>query len=54
MIPVHIGERSVAKNYRLLCLSSVVNITFEKSLNNRLADNLEKCDFLFLLWIQAF
>ena len=42
----NIGEMSVAKNQHLECCGSVVNITIEKLLNNRL-DHLEKCVFIF-------
>ena len=42
----NIGEMSVAKNQHLECCGSVVNITIEKLLNNRL-DHLEKCVFYF-------
>ena len=45
MIPVfkNVGERSAAKNYRLVSLLSVVNKVFEKIKNNRIVDHLEKC-----------
>ena len=39
------GKRSTAKNYRLVSLLSVVSKVFEKLVNNRIADLLEKCDF---------
>ena len=44
-VPVckNVGERSTAKNYRLVSLLSVVSKVFEKLVNNRIADHLEKC-----------
>ena len=39
----NIGERSTAKNYRPLSLLSVVSKVFEKLVNNRIVDRLEKC-----------
>ena len=46
MIPVfkNIGESSAAKNYRPFSLLSVVSKVFEKLVNNRIVDYLEKCD----------
>ena len=40
MVPVfkNVGERSTAKNYRLVSLLSVVSKVFEKLVNNRIAD----------------
>ena len=38
-----LGERSTAKNYRLVSLLSVVSKVFEKLVNNRIVDHLEKC-----------
>ena len=38
-----LGERSTAKNYRPVSLLSVVSKVFEKLVNNRIADHLEKC-----------
>ena len=38
------GERSTAKNYHPLSLLSVVSKVFEKLVNNRIVDHLEKCD----------
>ena len=38
------GERSTAKNYHPLSLLSVVSKIFEKLVNNRIVDHLEKCD----------
>ena len=47
MVPVfkNIGERFTAKNYHPVSLLSVVSKVFEKLVNNRIADLLEKCDF---------
>ena len=44
MVPVfkNVGERSTAKNYRPVSLLSVVKV-FEKLVNNRIVDHLEKC-----------
>ena len=44
MIPVfkNVGERSTAKNYRSVSLLSVINKVFEKLVNNRTVDHLEK------------
>ena len=39
----NVGKRSTAKNYRLVSLLSVVSKVFEKLVNNRIADHLEKC-----------
>ena len=39
----NVGERSTAKNYRPLSLFSVVSKVFEKLVNNRIVDHLEKC-----------
>ena len=46
VVPVfkNVGERSTAKNYRPVSLLSVVSKVFEKLVNNRIADHLEKCD----------
>ena len=45
MVPVfkNAGERSTAKNYRPVSLLSVVSEVFEKFVNNRIVDHLEKC-----------
>ena len=45
MVPVlkNVGERSTAKNYHPVILLSVVNKVFEKLVNNRIVDHLEKC-----------
>ena len=45
VVPVfnNVGERSRAKNYRPVSLLSVVSKVFEKLVNNRIVDHLEKC-----------
>ena len=45
VVPVFkdVGERSTAKNYRPVSLLSVVSKVFEKLVNNRIVDHLEKC-----------
>ena len=49
MVPVfkNVGEGSTAKNYHLASPVPVVSKVFEKLVNNRLVDHLEKCG-LFL------
>ena len=44
VVPVYknVVERSAAKNYHPVSLLSVVTKVFEKILNNRIADHLEK------------
>ena len=44
----NVGERSTAKNYRPVSLLSVVSKVFEKLVNNRIVDHLQKCG-LFLI-----
>ena len=46
VVPVfkNAGERSTAKNYHPVSLLSVVSKVFEKLVNNRIVDHLEKCD----------
>ena len=39
----NVGERSTAKNYRPVSFLSVVSKVFEKLVNNRIVDHLEKC-----------
>ena len=39
----NVGERSTAKNYHPVSLLSVVCKVFEKLVNNRIVDHLEKC-----------
>ena len=50
VVPVfkNVGERSTVKNYHPFSLSSVVSKVFEKLVNNRIVNHLEKCD-LFLI-----
>ena len=45
MVPVfkNVRERSTAKNYCPVSLLSVVSKVFEKLVNNRIVDHLEKC-----------
>ena len=45
MVPVfkNVGERSTGKNYRPVSFLSVVSKVFEKLVNNKTADLLEKC-----------
>ena len=45
VVPVfkNVGERSTAKNYCPVSLLSLVNKVFEKLVNNRIVDHLEKC-----------
>ena len=45
MVPVfrNVAEGSTAKNYHSVSLLSVVIKVFEKLVNNRTADHLEKC-----------
>ena len=47
VVPVfkNVGERSTAKNYRPVSLLSVVSKVFEKLVNNRIVDHLEKSGF---------
>ena len=44
VVPVfkNVGERSTAKNYRPISLLSVVSKVFEKLVNNKIVDHLEK------------
>ena len=42
-------EKSMAKNYHPVVLLSVVSKVFEKLVNNRLVDHLEKCYLFFLI-----
>ena len=44
-----LGERSTSKNYRPVSPLSVVSKVFEKFVNNRTFDQLEKCG-LFLIF----
>ena len=47
MVPVfqNVGERSTAKNYCPVILLSVVSKVFQKLVNNRIVDHLERCGF---------
>ena len=49
MVPIfkNVEERSTAKNYRLVSLLSVVSKVFEKLVNNRIIEHLEKFLDLF-------
>ena len=49
VVPVfkNIGERSTAKCYCLVSRVSVVSKFFEKLVNNRTVDHLEKCGLFF-------
>ena len=51
VVPVfkNVGERSATKNYHPLSLLSVVSNVFEKLVNSRIFDHLEKCG-LFLIF----
>ena len=50
MVPVfkNVGERSTAKNFHPVSLLSLVSKVFEKSVNNRIVDRLEKCGLFSL------
>ena len=50
VVPVfkNVGERSTAKNYCPVSLLSVINKVFEKLLNNRIVDHLEKLAFFLI------
>ena len=52
LIPVlkNVGERSTAKNYCPVSLLSVVNKVFEKLVNNKILDHLEKCGLFSDFW----
>ena len=43
----NVGERSTAKNYHPVILLSVASKVFEKLVNNRVVDHLDKCDLFF-------
>ena len=49
LVPVftNVAERSTAKNYCLVSLLSVVSKVFEKLVNDRIVDRLEKCGLFF-------
>ena len=42
----NVGERSTAKNYRPVSLLSAVSKVFEKLVNNRIVNHLEKCGLI--------
>ena len=48
MVPVfkNVGERSIGKNYSPVSLLSVVSKVFEKLVNNRIFEHLDKCGLL--------
>ena len=43
----NVGERSTAKKYHPVSLLSVVSKVFEKLVNNRIVDHLEKSGLFF-------
>ena len=49
VVPVfkNVGERSTPKNYHPVSLLSVLSRVFEKLVNNRIVDHLQKCVFFF-------
>ena len=49
VVPVfkNVAKRSTAKNYCPVSLLSVVNKVFEKLVNKRIVDHLEKCGLYF-------
>ena len=49
MVPVfmNVGERSFSKNYHPVSLFSVVRKVFEKLVNNKIVDHLEKCGIFY-------
>ena len=50
VVPVfkNVAERSTAKNYCPVSLLPVVSKVFEKLVNNRIVDHVEKCDLFFI------
>ena len=49
MVPVFNNAReTAAKNYRPVSFLSVVSKIFEKLVNDRIVDHLEKCYFFFI------
>ena len=44
----NVWEMSTAKNYCPVSLLSVVSKVFEKIVNNRIVDQLEKCGFFLI------
>ena len=49
VVPVfkNVREKSTAKNYHPVSLLSVFSKVFEKLVNNRIVDHLEKCGLFF-------
>ena len=45
----NVGERSNTKSYHPVSLVSVVSKVFERLVNNRFVDHLEKCDLCLFL-----
>ena len=45
MLPIlkNVGESCITKNYLPVCLLYVVSKIFEKLVNNKVVDHLEKC-----------
>ena len=45
MVPVfkNVSQRSTTKTYRPVSILSVISKVFEKLVNNRIVDRLEKC-----------
>ena len=54
VVPVfkNVDERSTAKNYRLVSLLFVLSTVFEKLVDNKIIDHLEKCGEMFF-WISS-
>ena len=50
VVPVfkNVVERFTAKNYYFVSLLSVVSKVFERLVNNRIVDHLEKCGFFLI------
>ena len=50
VVPVfkNVGKRSIANNYCPVSLLFVVSKIFEKLVNNRIVDPLEKCGFFLI------
>ena len=44
----NIGESSATINYRPVSLLSVIHKVFEKLLNNKIVDHLEKCGLVLI------
>ena len=58
VVPVfrNVGERSTAKNYHPVSLLSMVSKVFEKLVNNRIVEHLQKFGFFFWfpVWFYVF